>query len=79
MGFFPSFMVGEAHGDVRSRFAALVDEVRVQTAKTLLADRTIALSEIAFLLGYSEQSAFTRAFERWTGATPALTRPSFAG
>ncbi|MCC6623123.1 MAG: AraC family transcriptional regulator [Deltaproteobacteria bacterium] len=57
-----------------TRFAALVDEVRAQTAKTLLADRTIALSEIAFLLGFSEQSAFTRAFKRWTGETPALAR-----
>ncbi|MEM8803674.1 MAG: AraC family transcriptional regulator, partial [Pseudomonadota bacterium] len=30
--------------------------------------------EIAFLTGYSEQSAFNRAFKRWTGETPANYR-----
>jgi AraC-like DNA-binding protein len=30
----------------------------------------MALSEIAFLLGYSELSAFSRAFRRWTGVSP---------
>ena len=29
------------------------------------------MSEVAFLLGYSEQSAFARAFKRWTGMTPS--------
>jgi len=48
--------------------------VRKETARTLLADRSIALSEIAFLLGFSEQSAFTRAYKRWTGSTPAAAR-----
>ena len=57
-----------------TRFATLVDEVRIQTARSLLADRSMALSEIAFLLGFSEQSAFTRAFKRWTGHTPASAR-----
>ena len=35
-----------------------------------------ALSEIAFLTGYSEQSAFNRAFKRWMGVTPAAYRKS---
>ncbi len=64
--------------DEHTSFAALVDAVRVETAKTLLADRAIGLSEIAFLLGYSEQSAFTRAYKRWTGETPAAARATFA-
>jgi len=57
-----------------TRFGALVDGVRADTARMLLSDPTIALSEIAFLLGFSEQSAFTRAFKRWTGETPAAAR-----
>lgn len=61
------------------RFVAIVDEVRAQTARSLLADRTIALSEIAFLLGFSEQSAFSRAFKRWTGSTPAAARGAAHG
>lgn len=60
-------------------FAALVDETRAQTARALLADRQVALSEIAFLLGFSEQSAFTRAFKRWTGETPAAARAGLFG
>ncbi|HKK37521.1 MAG TPA: AraC family transcriptional regulator, partial [Paracoccaceae bacterium] len=33
-----------------------------------------SLAEIAFLTGFSEQSAFTRAFKRWVGRTPANWR-----
>ena len=40
----------------------------------MLRDDSYALSEIAFLTGYSEQSAFNRAFKRWTGQTPAAYR-----
>lgn len=65
--------------DEGTRFATLVDETRVLTARALLADRGVALSEIAFLLGFSEQSAFTRAFKRWTGETPAAARAGLLG
>ena len=34
----------------------------------------LSLAEIAFLTGFSEQSAFTRAFKRWVGTTPASYR-----
>ena len=51
-------------------FKELVDETRCQLAMTHLRDRKNTLTEIALLLGYSEVSAFNRAFKRWTGATP---------
>jgi AraC-like DNA-binding protein len=56
------------------RFEALVDEVRREMAARYLADRKVAIAEIAYLLGYSEPSAFHRAFKRWTGSTPAEAR-----
>lgn len=56
-------------------YAGLVDEVRRELALRYVADRRLALGEVAYLLGFSEPSAFHRAFRRWTGATPAAFRP----
>ncbi len=55
-------------------FSQLVEQVRRELAERYLTDATLDLTDIAFLLGYSEQSAFQRAFKRWTGATPAQWR-----
>jgi AraC-like DNA-binding protein len=60
-------------------FAALTEAVRVESAKRLLADPALSLAEIAWLLGFSEQSAFHRAFKRSTGRTPAEARRAAAG
>jgi AraC-like DNA-binding protein len=51
-------------------FAKLVEHVRREQARAYLAQRHIAVSEIALLLGYSEISAFSRAFKRWEGMSP---------
>jgi AraC-like DNA-binding protein len=56
------------------RFGELVDEVRSALAKAYLQDRQMALCEVAFLLGFADQSAFGRAFKRWTGVTPGRWR-----
>ena len=55
-------------------YQALVDEARRQMAQKLVAGSSYSLSEIAFLTGFSEQSAFTRAFKRWSGQTPGSYR-----
>jgi AraC-like DNA-binding protein len=52
----------------------LVDAARADLARRLLRRSDYPLAEIAFLTGFAEQSAFTRAFRRWTGATPAAWR-----
>jgi AraC-like DNA-binding protein len=54
----------------------LVDEVRFEIARDLLANTRMALSQIASVLRFSEPSAFTRAFERWSGQTPSVWRAS---
>lgn len=51
-------------------FAAVVDELRRELALLYLTDPELPIFQIAFLLGYSEPSAFQRAFRRWTGKTP---------
>lgn len=50
---------------------ALVDEVRRERADELLATGA-AIKEIAFALGFSEPSAFSRAYKRWTGHGPKV-------
>lgn len=59
------------HGAV---FTSLVEDVRRDVALRYLADGKAELTEIAFLTGYSELSAFGRAFRRWTGSTPLAAR-----
>lgn len=51
-------------------FRDLVEAVRQSRAETFLRNQEISLAEIAFMLGYSEQSTFHNAFKRWTGQTP---------
>ena len=59
-------------------FQALTEETRRDLAEGLLLDESHSLAEIAFLTGFSEQSAFTRAFKRWVGTTPATYRKNMA-
>lgn len=60
--------------DEGTTFAQLLDEVREGLARMYLPDSTLAVFEVAFLLGYSEPSAFNRAFRRWTGLSPSEFR-----
>lgn len=55
-------------------FQTLTEETRRELAEGLLKDPGHSLAEIAFLTGFSEQSAFSRAFKRWLGVTPASYR-----
>lgn len=52
------------------RYSELLDSMREGAAKGYLGDRQISITEAAYLLGFSEQSAFSRAFKRWTGMSP---------
>ena len=55
-------------------FEQLKDEVRLATARELLARTDIAVSDVAATLGYATPSAFVRAFRRWTGGSPSAWR-----
>lgn len=52
------------------RYAELLDSTRAAAAKSYLRDRQISMAEVAYLLGFAEQSSFNRAFKRWTGKAP---------
>jgi AraC-like DNA-binding protein len=62
--------------EVGTTFRTLLDMVRKDLASTYVHDPDIELAEVAFLLGFSDQSAFSRAFRRWTGNSPSGARKS---
>ena len=55
-------------------FREVVDGLRHELAARYLAEERMAIAEVAYLLGFSEASAFHRSFKRWTGQTPAEFR-----
>ena len=55
-------------------FLTLKDEIRKDLSLNYVRDVNIDISEIAFLLGYSDQSAFSRSFKRMTGKSPSEIR-----
>ncbi len=57
-------------------FKELLSELRKEFAMNYLENKKLSATEIAFLLGYSEASAFQRAFKSWTGKNPNEYRKS---
>ena len=55
-------------------FGVVLRRLKSELAERHLADQTLSISEIAWLLGYQDVSAFTHAFKRWTGRTPTAIR-----
>jgi AraC-like DNA-binding protein len=55
-------------------FTGILEEMRKDLALRYLEDAGLSISQIAWLLGFQEVSAFTNAFRRWTGTTPTQVR-----
>lgn len=55
-------------------FRQLLDQLRHERAVRLLARQNMSIGEVAFVLGFSDISAFHRAFKRWSGQTPVEFR-----
>jgi AraC-like DNA-binding protein len=55
-------------------FKELVNSIRRELALQYVQNKDMELIEIAFLLGFSEQSTFSRSFKRWTGTSPSEYR-----
>lgn len=55
-------------------FKSLLDKVRKELALTYINQPFIDLAELAYLLGFSDQTAFQRAFKKWTGSSPGKYR-----
>lgn len=59
-------------------FKQLLTDVRKDLAQQYIQDRSKTLTEISFLLGFSEVSSFSRAFKGWTGVPPSEAREGVA-
>ncbi len=55
-------------------FTEVLERLRIDLVPYYLADRSLAISQIAWLLGYREHASFSNAFKRWTGMTPRQAR-----
>lgn len=60
--------------DEGESYRNILDELRRDLAIGMLSDSTKTLAEIADTLGFSETSAFHRAFKKWTGTRPGEYR-----
>jgi AraC-like DNA-binding protein len=77
--------LGMSEGTLARRLAAegvsfnvVLEKMRFELAKHYIEDPDLSVSEIAWLLGYQEVSAFTHAFKRWSGKTPRGARAETA-
>jgi AraC-like DNA-binding protein len=58
----------------KTSFKTLLAEVRRELAREYVEDRDIPVTDIGFMLGFSDVSSFSRAFKRWFGRSPAAVR-----
>ena len=57
-------------------YQELLDDTRTELAKHHLSDPDMSVDEVAYMLGFSDCSNFTRAFKRWLGVSPREYRKS---
>ena len=59
-------------------FERVLDELRYRMAADYLGARKVSVNETAYLVGFSEPAAFSRAFKRWSGSSPRTLRAATA-
>ena len=62
--------------DEGTSYQQIKDAIRCETAQSLLANPENSIIDVAVRTGFSESAAFSRAFKKWTGQSPALYRSS---
>jgi len=59
---------------LQSSFKTMLQDVREEQSRRYLDDPRLAVTEIALLLGYSDQASFSNAFRSWCGCAPTEYR-----
>lgn len=72
----PSYFSKVFKDEMKCNFNAYLNQVRIEMSKKLLADDSVALVDIATLVGYEDQSYFTKVFKKMTGVSPGKYRES---
>jgi AraC-like DNA-binding protein len=65
-------------GRTGTRFSQMLEETRYERARSMLQDHGAPIVSIAWSLGYTDASAFSRAFRQWSGVTPTEWRKAAA-
>ncbi|WP_348622364.1 helix-turn-helix transcriptional regulator [Paenibacillus polymyxa] len=65
--------------DENTSFKFLLTQARHEQAREYLADPSLDIKEVAFLIGYEDQNSFYRAFRQWEGDTPSNWRTEHLG
>jgi len=60
--------------DEDTSFTEMYKSIRKEMANAYIQDSRLSLTEISYLLGFSEQANFTRAYRRWFGTSPSIAR-----
>ncbi len=70
----PSRSLQRRLAEAGTSFGAVLDATRKELAKVYMRDASLSMLDVALLLGYAEQSSFTRAFRQWQGRSPLQWR-----
>lgn len=60
--------------EINTSFRQELEKLRFELARQLMANQQLSINEVASFLDYSDQAAFSRAFKRWSGASPSEWR-----
>ena len=74
VGLHPSYLNTCFHAQTGVNVKTYIHQIKTQEAKRLLRETSYSISQIGTMLGYFDQSHFTRVFKRFAGKTPAQYR-----
>jgi YesN/AraC family two-component response regulator len=72
----PSYFSKLFKEEMNSNFNLFLNQIRIERSKTVLLDNSIPLVDVAFLMGFEDQSYFTKVFKKMTGVSPGKYRES---